>query len=258
MFGSSLAVADVDDDGFDDVIVGARQVISGTQTGEVYVFFGGASPVSKNASTAGLTFTGPSADGGFGYRVAAGDVTGDDIADIVASNGADPFGAVGAGDVYVFEGKTTIVGGAADTIALRKYSGATGTDRLGASIRLAQMSNAHDRLSILAMGPGHLSGAGGLWLLSAADGTLPASGTVDGTANVVGQTAGDDFRLVLDPVQKPTGATVFVAAPLFGTDEQGRVYGFETLPTGGVTASSAADVQVTGATNQRIGGIVVE
>ncbi|MCH8218223.1 MAG: FG-GAP repeat protein, partial [Planctomycetes bacterium] len=104
-FGNSLAAADVNGDGFDDLIAGCKLCDNGAtgQTGKVFVFYGGLSM----DTTVDKTLLGPddAADDEFGVSVAGGDVNGDSFADVVVGcskcdNGANPE----SGKAFVFFG----------------------------------------------------------------------------------------------------------------------------------------------------------
>ncbi len=92
-FGSSVAIAgDVNNDGYDDIVIGARgNDEGGTDAGKVYIYSGKDSSLIK-------TFTGNIANGYFGAAVAgAGDVNNDGYDDVIV-------GAYGQGKAYVFSG----------------------------------------------------------------------------------------------------------------------------------------------------------
>jgi hypothetical protein len=88
---------DVNADGYDDVVVGATNIVAG---GSAYLFLGPATG-SQAHTTADATFTG-TADDDVGYAVAGpGDMDGDGYDDLAF--GAPEFWS-GAGSVYVFLG----------------------------------------------------------------------------------------------------------------------------------------------------------
>jgi Ca2+-binding RTX toxin-like protein len=132
--GYSVASAgDVNGDGFDDLIVGARQADPGgnNAAGSSYVVFGKAGgftstiALSSLNGTTGFRLDGAAANDSSGWSVAsAGDVNGDGFDDlIVGAISADPGGRAGAGSSYVVFGKA---GGFASTLALSSLNGTTG------------------------------------------------------------------------------------------------------------------------------------
>jgi hypothetical protein len=93
-FGVSVASGDVDNDGYDDLIVGAERYSS--STGRVYVFSG-------QSGSLLYTFTGNTGGIRFGRAVSTADVDGDNYADIIV--GA-PIKNTSTGEVIVFSGQT--------------------------------------------------------------------------------------------------------------------------------------------------------
>ena len=151
-FGYSVASAgDVNGDGFDDVIVGARQADPGGDSiaGESYVIFG------KPSWAADIDLT--TLDGNTGFRLdgidssdnsgasvsSAGDVNGDGFEDfIIGAWGGDPGGDYNAGESYVVFGKTAGWGVAIDLATLDgtigfSLEGIDADDRSGFSVASA-------------------------------------------------------------------------------------------------------------------------
>jgi hypothetical protein len=106
-FGASLAVGNLDKDGFADIIVGVPGEAPGSDPagGAVTVFpgtSGGPTGYGLNENLAGQVIR---AGDKFGAAVAAGDVDGDGFADLlVGAPGRSSESATGAGAVYLFGG----------------------------------------------------------------------------------------------------------------------------------------------------------
>jgi len=117
-FGVSVSSAgDVNDDGFDDVLIGAynysEEVL--TTAGRAYLYYGSASGL---ASLPAWTMTGTQTDEYLGYHVTlAGDVNGDGFSDVaIASTGFDN-GETNEGRVYIFHGSSEGLSDTADWMA---------------------------------------------------------------------------------------------------------------------------------------------
>ncbi|GEM_PF-2281612 len=109
--GRSIAAGDVNGDGITDLLMGAYGADAGnTQAvGKVYVVLGVkklTKQLDLKSQTADFTVTGHNADDFFGFNLAAGDLNGDKIDDIiVGAFGADPFNRKTAGQVYIIFGQ---------------------------------------------------------------------------------------------------------------------------------------------------------
>ncbi len=112
LLGTSVGTAgDVNNDGYDDVIVGAQHWDNGqTNEGRALVFHGSSTVLSASPN---WTFENNDAESLLGYSVAgAGDVNGDSYDDVVV--GAYRYGATDNGRVYVFYGSSGGLSGSPD------------------------------------------------------------------------------------------------------------------------------------------------
>lgn len=131
--GSSLATADLNNDGYREIIIGAPG------TGRVYVVAGGPAltgTIDLSVTPAALTFTHP----GLGVNVAAGDVTGDGIYDLLV-------GHPSRNSVHVLRGRNGTMPPAAFDMT---FGGIDAGDAVGTSIRLSDVDD--DQISDIVLG----------------------------------------------------------------------------------------------------------
>lgn len=117
--GTTLATADLNFDGYREIVIGAPG------QGRIYVIAGGPSlsgTIDLSTQAATLTFEYP----GLGVTLAAGDVTGDDIYDVVVGHPA-------ANAVHVLKGRNGVMPPAAFDMT---FSGIDSGDNAGFAIRL--------------------------------------------------------------------------------------------------------------------------
>ncbi len=130
-FGYSVAVSDVNADGYEDLIVGANKAPGGVANGAVYLFLGSADGVS---ATPAATYTGAAANDEFGYSVAAGDVNGNGCADVIVG----AWGVNGSGNnhgaTYVFLGSAELEPIMTSADADTTIIGTEAQDQLGWSV----------------------------------------------------------------------------------------------------------------------------
>ena len=111
----SLAAGDFNDDGADDLLIGAPLADgpgnSRDNAGEAYIVFGRAEPPSviDLAEVETLTVFGQNPGDNLGFTVAVGDLNADGIDDaLIGARFASPEGRANAGAVYVLSGKTSL------------------------------------------------------------------------------------------------------------------------------------------------------
>lgn len=92
-FGASLAVGDLDNDGLDDLLVGAPHW--GQDNGKVYIYFG----TEKEQFETVVFLQGTTEGGYFGYAIASGDLDADGFDDIIVGAPWE-----GSGVIYVYNG----------------------------------------------------------------------------------------------------------------------------------------------------------
>ncbi len=136
--GLSLASGDINGDGIEDVIIGARGGDNnGSNSGETYVVFGKTSTFSSSIDISalidgsnGFVLNGVDNSDNSGDEVASGDVNGDGIGDvIIGAYNADPNGN-SSGETYVVFGQNTAF---ASSIDLSGLDGSTGFTLNGVS-----------------------------------------------------------------------------------------------------------------------------
>ncbi|MBM9498666.1 Ig-like domain-containing protein [Leptospira sp. 201903071] len=131
-FGFALETADVDGNGYSDLIVGAPY--SSTNTGKVYVFHSTGTPgiVDTSAATANVILAGSATNEFFGSALVAGNVNGDIYSDVVV--GAYGYSAQ-KGRVSIFHGSSAGIGAVSSLI-----TNSGGSGQFGFSLTLADVS----------------------------------------------------------------------------------------------------------------------
>ena len=214
-FGQSVSAADLDGDGFDDVIVGAP---GAPLNGIAYVFNGGAGafdPVSDEQ----LAGTGVGED--FGYAVLGlSDTNGDGVDDVAVGAWHNGGGGANAGAAYVFFGGTAGV----STVAAGTIYGA-GSTFFGATLGTGDFNG--DGLGDLAVGHRfmtqvrvYLGVVDALAFDDAPDRVFGGSTSIVAAAGTVGDVNHDGFdEVIVGGPSDSTAIVYFGANPLDGTSE---------------------------------------
>ena len=149
--GNWLASGDINHDGYDDLIIGAKNAdpSTGIGAGEVYVIFGAAAltaTIDLSVASASLEIKGAGQGNLTGAAVASGDIDNDGVEDLIFSaTDASPLSRTKAGTVYAVYGDST--GALPATIDLSSTSadleiyGQAAQDFIGASLATGDMNN---------------------------------------------------------------------------------------------------------------------
>jgi Ca2+-binding RTX toxin-like protein len=246
---SVSSAGDVNDDGIDDMIVGARTGDDGgTDAGEAYVIYGVAGAGRGTVDLTGLT----AADGFIiqgdlagdwagGSVSSAGDVNGDGIDDLIVGAQRGDDGGTDAGEAYVIYGVAGTTRGTVDLAALTAADGfiiqgdAEG-DFTGYSVSSAGDVNG-DGIGDLIVGAPHGddggSSAGEAYVI------YGVAGTSRGTVDLTGLTAADGFIIQGDAASDLAGLSVSSAGDVNGDGIDDLIVGAPSGDDGGSSAGEA-------------------
>jgi hypothetical protein len=164
-FATSLGGGDLDGDGWPELVVGAPNALgdialsptgSTWRPGEVRVYRGGSAFLSTPSPARWLTVHGLGGGQRFGATLAARDLSGDGIAELIVGSPASTLAGLGSGAAFVFLGRSGLSiasASAADAVLTAEAAG----DRLGTALGAGDVDG--DGLADLLVGaPGHAGG----------------------------------------------------------------------------------------------------
>jgi len=243
---------DVNDDGYDDVIVGAHfEDAGGGAAGAAYIFYGSnAMSALVDASTADVKLIGEDTNDVFGQAVSgAGDVNNDGIDDVLVGAYGDDAGGSYAGAAYIFYGSTAMSASVDASVADVKLIGEDGGDYFGASVSGAGDVN-NDGIDDVLVGAyqddAGGSGAGAAYIFY---GSTAMSASVDAsTADVklIGEDADDTFgRLAVSGVGDVNNDGIDdILVGAYGEDAGGSKAGAVYIFYGSTAMSASVDASV--------------
>ncbi len=132
--GNAVATGDINNDGFDDILIGARaNADGGFNAGTVYLIYGQANHLSSGSLSTRVQFTGEAARDAAGVAVTTGDVNNDGYADIlIGANGNDDGGS-SAGAIYLIYGQPSAFASASLSTGV-EFTGEVANDDAGNAV----------------------------------------------------------------------------------------------------------------------------
>ncbi|WP_051819412.1 FG-GAP-like repeat-containing protein [Streptomyces sp. NRRL S-920] len=205
--GYDATIADVDKDGYGDIVTGnfmekSADEPNGGPGGAVTVTYGGATglstrtPVRVTQDTAGVPGAAEKGDA-FGWSLSSGDTNGDGYADIAVGAASESLGAAKkAGSVIVLRGSASGLTGAGAKAFSQDTSGVPGTaetsDFFGGEVRLAD-GDGNGRAELVAGAYGENDGAGAVWLFRSTSSGVTATGSKSVSGPGLGGPAGTSY-----------------------------------------------------------------
>lgn len=236
-----ILTADINDDATADIIASAPYY--NTDTGRIYMFYGGSSISTMSASAADVIITGENTDNRF-MRAAFSDVNGDGIKDLIAR--AENYD-LSKGRVYVFFGPTfeTTTADNADVI----LTGETAGDLFSARVVVEDINN--DNINDILVGAPQYNGYTGRIYVFLGSSDLSSKNASEADVIFTGENAGDRFSL--SDAYEVNGDNIedIIASSWQypNPNNQGRFYVFFGSASMISKNASDADVKITGENN---------
>ena len=140
--GKSVASGDINNDGYDDIIIGAsNEDTGGSDGGAVYIVFGPEYSAPDNLSNADVKIFSESAHDWLGYSLATGDINNDGYDDIITGSYREDTGGLNAGAAYVVYGPISSGTYNISNVYGAKWYGESSDDVTGASVAAGDVNN---------------------------------------------------------------------------------------------------------------------
>jgi hypothetical protein len=240
-FGVNILPADINNDGFVDLVVGSplhSPSVALLSAGAVYVFLNnGAGSFPTSITTASQTITGSQAGMQFGACIDIADLGGDGDLDLIAGAPQfDPGGAPAQGALFIFFNSGTVnppFFGANSNLADWRIDGENPDDFFGQSCHIANMDqmNGPDILvGATRFDVGLAENVGAVYLFLNAGGGIFPSDAANANLRLVGEEAGDRFGSGIKTGDLTNDGTqdLLIGARLanFGGEDSGSIYVF--------------------------------
>lgn len=202
--GYAATIADVDKDGYGDVVTGnfmekSTDEPNGGKGGAITVTYGAAAglstrtPVRVTQATSGVPGAAEKGDA-FGWSLSAGDTNGDGYADIAVGAQSEALGSARqAGTVVVLRGSARGLTGTGAKAFSQSTAGVPGTaerlDNFGGAVQLTDVDG-NGRAELVASAAHENEGAGAVWLFKSTASGITATGSKSFSAGAVGGPSG--------------------------------------------------------------------
>ena len=205
--GYAAVIADVDKDGYGDIVTGnfmekSTDEPNGGLGGAVTVTYGAATglstrtPVRFTQDTTGVPGTAERNDE-FGWSLSAGDTNGDGYADIAVGVQQETLGsAKSAGNVVILRGSATGLTGTGSKAFSQNTTGVPGSaesyDFFGSAVELTDVDN-NGRTELVASAFAENDSAGAVWVLKSGTSGITATGSKSFNGTTLGGPAGNAY-----------------------------------------------------------------
>lgn len=206
MAGTAIKSGDVNQDGFDDILIGAAD----TGSGKIFLISGSANPVGGTLSNASARWVGEAVGNRAGSVLSICDVNADSFDDLL-------IGAVnaGAGKVYLIFGSANLQGG--NLSGITRWTGEAVNNRAGSAIDCKDTNlDGFDDVLIGAQG----AGAGKVYLVMGSEAPTSANLSTS-TAIMVGEVANDKLGISVSISEPNEIGLPSLALSASGNDQAG-------------------------------------